>query len=35
MIKKRDTGRYVTDAASVEVYLDVDLGLVCGTGRFG
>jgi hypothetical protein len=35
MIKKRDTGRYVTAAAAVEVYLDMDLGLFSGAGRFG
>jgi hypothetical protein len=35
MIKKRDTGRYVTAAATVEVYFDLDLGLFRGAGRFG
>jgi hypothetical protein len=35
MIKKRDAGRYVTDAAAVEVYFDVYLGLFRGAGRFG
>ena len=33
MVEKRDTGQYVTAAAAVEIYFDVDLGFFRGAGR--